>query len=82
VRAYGFSEAQKRIERLKRIYRIMKATHPQDGTWDWWIKTEITELKREMATTANSDHWATRFRKAISLSVSRLLVSGKEGSTL
>lgn len=45
---FDFKAARQRIEELKLIYRQLKHTQEQDGTWDWWIMAEIDELEREI----------------------------------
>jgi len=46
---YDFQAAERRIAELKLIYSQMKDEHQEDGTWDWWIATQIDEIQLEMA---------------------------------
>ena len=45
---YDFKAVRQRIEELKGIYRRMAQTEVKDGSWDWWLKREITELERQI----------------------------------
>lgn len=45
---YDFKAARCRIEELKLIYRQNKHLQKEDGTWDWWIKSQIVELETEV----------------------------------
>ena len=45
---YNFREARNRVEELKRMYRGLAHVQVKDGTWDWWLKKEITTLENEI----------------------------------
>lgn len=46
---YDFQTAEQRIAKLGVIYARMKDKHQENGTWDWWITTQIDEIQLEMA---------------------------------
>jgi len=48
VMKYNFREARNRVEELKRMYRGLAHVQVKDGTWDWWLKKEITILENEI----------------------------------
>jgi len=41
-----FKSVRKRIAELKLMYRRLKHTQEDDGTWSWWIMAAIDELER------------------------------------
>lgn len=46
---YDFQAAEQRIAELGLIFARMKDKHQENGTWDWWIATQIDEIRLEMA---------------------------------
>lgn len=46
---YNFKEARTRRGLLVQMYREMKRTHEDNGTWSWWLLGQIEELDYEIA---------------------------------
>lgn len=56
VKPYDLKAARERIGYLTAHYRQLAKTQEKDGTWDWFIASEIECLEMEIAEAHQSDN--------------------------